>query len=59
MSVSGLPDPAYISVDLAQKVGAISVKLGRNVVEIQVNGYDQPVTKDQLIQFAKDALGQV
>ncbi len=58
-SVSGLPDPAYISVDLAQKVGAISVKLGRSVMEIQVNGYDQPVTKDQLIQFAKDALGRV
>jgi hypothetical protein len=58
-SVSGLPSPAYVAVDTAQKTGTITVQLGANALEIQVNGYDQPVSKDQLVQLAKDALARV
>jgi hypothetical protein len=57
--VNGLPYPAYTNMDPAQKVGTITVQLGGNALEIHVNGYDQPVSQDQLVQLAKDALARV
>jgi hypothetical protein len=55
---SGLGDFAVVETMNAQKESTITVKLGKNALEIMVNFYDQPVDNSSVTQLAKEAVAR-
>jgi hypothetical protein len=58
-AVPGIGDQAFVSLDSNGDGGTVVVRVGTNVFEINVNGYDHPVTKDLLQNLARSAVGRL
>jgi hypothetical protein len=55
-AVSGIGDAAFVSLDPDDNSGTVTVRVGDNIFEIIVNGYDHEVRRAALVGLARSAV---